>query len=180
MGPGAPTRLGEPQAVIDGGSGTAIRPEANAITIRNLKVTAGSTGTPIRTSGADVDGLRVHEDIISGGSSGVRLEADGVGDSIGYNVVEGTGDGIRLGAASLSELSIRANSFTAPIDGYAVLAEDGTTIEGLSLDGNDMPVPARITGLVEESFSKKTTSPTTSSNRRAGRSWRSTASRRAS
>ncbi len=155
IGPGGPTRLGEPQAVIDGGSGTAIRPEANAITIRNLKVTAGATGTPIRTSGADVDGLWVHEDIISGGSSGVRLEADGVGDSIAYDVIEGAGDGIRLGAASLSELSIRANSFAASIDGYAVLTEGSATIEGLSLDGNDMPVPTRITGLVEESFSKE-------------------------
>jgi hypothetical protein len=155
VGPGGPTRLGEPQAVVDGGSGTAIRPEANAITVRNLKVTAGATGTPIRTSGADVDGLGVNEDIISGGSSGVRLEANGVGNSIGYNVVEGTGDGIRIGAASLSELSIRANRFTASIDGYAVLADGSATIEGLSLDGNDMPVPTRITGLVEESFSKE-------------------------
>jgi hypothetical protein len=155
IGPGGPTRLGEPQAVIDGGSGTAIRPEANAITIRNLKVTAGATGTPVRTSGADVDGLGVHEDIISGGSSGVRLEADGVGDSIGYNVVEGAGDGIRIGAASLSELSIRANRFTASIGGYAVFADGSATIEGLSLDGNDMPVPTRITGLVEENFSKE-------------------------
>lgn len=155
IGPGGPTRLGEPQAVIDGGSGTAIRPEAGAITIRNLKVTAEATGTPIRTSGADVDGLWVHEDIISGGSSGVRLEADGNGDSIAYDVIEGTGDGIRIGAASLSELSIRANRFTASIDGYAVLADGSATIEGLSLDGNDMPVPTRITGLVEESFSKE-------------------------
>jgi hypothetical protein len=155
IGPGGPIRLGEPQAVIDGGSGIAIRPEANAIAIRNLKVTAGATGTPIRTLGADVDGLWVHEDIISGGSSGVRLEADGVGDSIAYNVIEGTGDGIRLGAASLSELSIRANSFAASVDGYAVFTEGSATIEGLSLDGNDMPVPTRITGLVEESFGKE-------------------------
>lgn len=68
IGPGGPSRLGEPQAVVDGGSGTAIRPEAGAITIRGLKITAGPTGTPIRTSGADVDDLWVHEDIISGGS----------------------------------------------------------------------------------------------------------------
>jgi hypothetical protein len=150
IGPGGPTRLGEPQAVIDGGSGTAIRPEANAITIRNLKVTAGATGTPIRTSGADVDGLWVHEDIISGGSSGVRLEADGNGDSIAYNVVEGAGDGIRLGAASLSALTISANRFTTSIDEYAVLADSSATIEGLTLEWNEMPVPTRIAGLVEE------------------------------
>lgn len=150
IGPGGPTRLGEPQAVIDGGSGTAIRPEAGAITIRNLKVTAGATGTPIRTSGADVDGLWVHEDIISGGLSGVRLDADGNGDSIAYNVIEGTGDGIRLGAASLSALTIAANQFTTSIDEYAVLADSSATIEGLTLEGNEMPVPTRIAGLVEE------------------------------
>jgi hypothetical protein len=150
IGPGGPTRLGEPQAVIDGGSGTAIRPEAGAITIRGLKVTAGPTGTPIRTSGADVDGLGIQEDIISGGSSGVRLEADGVGDSIGFNVIEGTGDGIRLGAVSLFALTIQWNRFTTSIDEYAVLAGNSATIEGLTLEGNEMPVPTRIAGLAEE------------------------------
>lgn len=152
IGPGGPTGLEEPQAVIDGGSGTAIRPEANAITIRGLKVTAGPTGTPIRTSGADVDGLWVHEDIISGGSSGVRLEADGVGDSIGYNVIEGTGDGVRLGAGNLSALTIKWNRFTTSIDEYAVLADSSATIEGLTLEGNEMAVPTRIAGLVEEGW----------------------------
>jgi hypothetical protein len=155
IGPGGPTRLGEPQAVIDGGSGSAIRPEANAITIRNLKVTAGATGTPIRTSGADVDDLWVHENIVSGGSSGVRLEADGEGDSIGYNVIEGTGAGVRLGAASLSALTIKWNRFTSSIDEYAVLADSSATIEGLTLEGNEMPVPARITGLVKEQWSEE-------------------------
>ncbi len=154
-GPGGPTTLGEPQAVVNGGSGTAIRPEAGAITIRGLKVTAGPAGTPIRTSGADVDGLWVHDDIISGGSSGVRLEADGVGDSIGFNVIEGAGDGIRLGAVSLSALTIRWNRFTTSIDEYAVLTDNSATIEGLTLEGNEMPVPTRITGLVEEQWGEE-------------------------
>ncbi len=155
IGPGGSAALGEPQAVVDGGSGTAIRPQAGAITIRGLKVTAGPTGIPIRTAGADVDNLRVHEDIISGGSSGIRLEADGVGDSIGYNVIEGTGDGIKLDAVSLSALTIQWNRFTASIDEYAVLANSGATIEGLTLAGNEMPVPTRITGLVEEQWSEE-------------------------
>jgi hypothetical protein len=150
IGPGGPTQLGEPQAVVDGGSGTAIRPAVGAITIRGLEVTAGPTGTPIRTSGAGVDDLWVQENIISGGSSGVRLEADGEGDSIGFNVIEGAGDGIRLSAASLSALTIQWNRFTTSIDEYAVLADSSATIEGLTLTGNEMPVPARIAGLVEE------------------------------
>jgi hypothetical protein len=152
IGPGGPTGPGEPQAVIDGGSGTAIRPQAGAITIRNLKVTAGAAGIPIRTSGADVDDLWVHENIISGGSSGVLLEADGEGDSIGYNVIEGAGDGVRLSAASLSALTIKWNRFTSSIEEYAVLADSSATIEGLTLEGNEMPVPTRIAGLVEEGW----------------------------
>jgi hypothetical protein len=155
IGPGGPSRLGEPQAVIDGGSGTAVSLEAKGISLRQLSIVAGATGTPVRAAGVDIDGLRVQEDIISGGSSGVLLEADGADVSVGLNLIDGAGDGIRLGASSLSELSIRANHFTASIDGYAVLADGSATIEGLSLDGNDMAVPTRITGLVEEGFGEE-------------------------
>lgn len=150
IGPGGPTRLEKPQAVVDGGSGTAIALEAQAISIRGLKIVAGATGTPIRASAADVGGLRVQEDIISGGSSGVRLEADGEDVSVGYNLIEGAGDGIRLGAASLSALTIQWNRFTTSIDEYAVLVDSDATIEGLTLEGNEMPAPTRIVGLVEE------------------------------
>lgn len=150
IGPGGPSRLGEPQAVIDGGSGTAVSLEAKNISLRQLSIVAGATGTPVRAAGVDVDGLRVQEDIISGGSSGVLLEADGADVSIGFNLIDGAGDGIRLGASNLSALSIRANHFSASIDGYAVLADGSATIEGLSLDGNDMAVPTRIIGLVEK------------------------------
>lgn len=149
IGPGGASRPGEPQAVIDGGSGTAVSLEAKEISLRQLNIVAGATGTPVRAASVDIDGLRVHEDIISGGSSGVLLEADGEDVSVGFNLIDGAGDGVRLSAASFSELSIRANRFTASINGYAVLADGSTTIEGLSLDGNEMPVPTRIAGLVE-------------------------------
>ncbi|HET9196943.1 MAG TPA: right-handed parallel beta-helix repeat-containing protein [Solirubrobacterales bacterium] len=155
IGPGGPGRLGEPQALIDGGSGTAVSLEAKGISLRQLSIVAGATGTPVRAAGVNIDDLRVQENIISGGSSGVLLEANGANVSIGFNLIDGAGDGIRLRASSLSELSIRANHFTASIDGYAVLADGSATIEGLSLDGNDMAVPTRITGLVEESFGEE-------------------------
>jgi hypothetical protein len=144
IGPGGPSSPGEQQ------SGTAIRLEAEAISLRGLKIVAGPTGTPISAPGADIDGLRVQEDILSGGSSGVRLEADGEDVSIGYNLIENTGDGIRVSAADFPALTIQWNRFTTSIDEYAVLTDSSSTIEGLTLTGNEMPVPARIAGLVEE------------------------------
>jgi hypothetical protein len=136
--------------VVDGGSGTAIRLAAKAITIRGLKIVAGATGTAVGASGVEVGGLRVQEDIISGGSAGVRLEAGGEDVSIGYNLIEGTGDGIRVSAADFSALTIQWNRFTTSIDEYAVLADSSATIEGLTLEGNELPAPTRIAGLVEE------------------------------
>lgn len=151
IGRGGPGDPEEEQATIDGGSGTAIRLEAVAISLRELKIVTGPTGTPIHApGGADIGGLRAQQNIISGGSSGVRLEADSEDVSIGYNLIEDAGDGIRVSAADLSALTIQWNRFTASIDGYSVLADSSSKIEGLTLTGNEMPVPARIAGLVEE------------------------------
>jgi hypothetical protein len=154
-GPNGGARLGEPQAVVDGGIGTAIMPEANRITIRGMTVTAAATGTAIRTSGANVNKLEIDEDIISGGSSGVRLEAGGEEDTIGYDLIEGVGDGIRLSGGAYSNLAIKWNEFSAPIAEYAVLADVGTTIKGLRLEGNELPAATRIVGRVEESHEEE-------------------------
>lgn len=153
-GPGG-TTSGGPQAVVDGGSGTTIRPESDGITIQGMTVTAGATGTAIRTSGANVSELWVHEDIISGGSSGVRLEAGGEGISIGYNLFEGVGAGIQLNGTVYSNLSIRWNQFVAPIDEYTLLAANGTTIEGLTLEGNEMSAPTRIAAHIAKQEGKE-------------------------
>lgn len=147
IGPGGPVDPDE-EAVIDGDSGTAIRLEAAAVTLRGLKIVAGPAGTPIRAPGASIDGLRVQENTISGGSSGVLLEAQGEDVSVGYNLIEDTGDGIRVSAADFDALTIQWNHFTTSIDGYAVFTSPSSTIEGLRLEGNEMPAPARIAGLV--------------------------------
>jgi hypothetical protein len=153
IGPNGGARPGEPQAVVDGGSGTAIRPESHEITIRGMTVTAGATGTAIRTSGADVNKLRIQEDIISGGSSGVLLEAGGEEISIGYGLIEGVGNGIQLSGTAYSDLNIRAIRFATPIDEFAMLADSGTVIEGFKLDGNEMVAPTRIAArIVKQPF----------------------------
>lgn len=135
---------GEPQTILDGGSGTAIRPESHDITIRNMTLTSDAAGTPVGTAGADVDKLRVQEDIISEGSSGVDLQAGGEEISVGYNLIEDVGDGIQLSGTSYSDLTIQWNRFAQPISEYTVLAASGTTIEGFTLEGNKMPAPTRI------------------------------------
>jgi len=150
IGPNGGARPEEPQAVVYGGSGTAIRPESHGITIRGMTVTAGATGTAIRTSGADVDDLQVYEDIISGGSSGVRLEAGGEKGFIGYNLIEGVGDGIRLSGVKYSALTIQANRLVASIGENAVLADSGTTIEGFELQDNKVSAPVRIAGRIRK------------------------------
>jgi hypothetical protein len=147
---GIPTYWYEPETRIDGGAGTAIKVEGNAVQISGFEISTAGTAPAILVSGANVDDLRVEENVISGGSAGVYLEADGKRDTIGYNVIEGTGDGIHLSGAEYSNLAIKWNRFVAPIDEYAVLADSGGTIEGFRLEGNEMPAPARITARVNE------------------------------
>lgn len=115
IGDGGPGRPAVEQAVIDGGSGSAITLEATKISLRQLKIVAGPAGTPIVASGADINGLRAQENIISGGSPGVRLEADGEDVSVGYNQIENAGDGIRVTGADLPDFTIRSNQFSTSI-----------------------------------------------------------------
>jgi hypothetical protein len=134
----------------NGGAGTAIKVEANAVQISGFEVSTAGTAPAILASGANVDELRVVEDVISGGSTGVYLEAGGKKDTIAFNVIEGTGDGIHLSGAEYSNLVIKWNRFAAPIDEYAVLADSGGTIEGFRLEGNKMPAPTRVAARVIE------------------------------
>jgi hypothetical protein len=147
---GIPKYWYEPETRIDGGTGTAIKVEGNAVEISGFEVSTAGTTPAILASGANVDNLRVEEDVISGGSTGVYLESGGKGDTIAFDVIEGTGDGIHLSGAKYSNLAIKWNRFAAPIDEYAVLADSGGTIEGFRLEGNEMPAPTRVAARVNE------------------------------
>jgi len=147
---GIPTYWYEPETRIDGGTGTAIKVEGNAVEISGFEVSTAGNAPAILASGANVDDLRIEQDIISGGSAGIYLEAGGKGDTIAYDVIEGTGDGIHLSGAEYSNLEIKWNRFAAPIDEYAVLAGSNATIEGFRLEGNEMPAPTRIAARVDE------------------------------
>lgn len=147
---GIPTHWYEPETRINGGASTAIKVEANAVRISGFEVSTAGTGPAIIVSGANVDELQIEEDVISGGSTGIYLEAGGKKNTIAFNVIEGTGDGIHLSGAEYSNLAIKWNRFAAPIDEYAVLADSGGTIEGFRLEGNKMPAPTRIAARVYE------------------------------
>ena len=141
----------EPEAVVDGGSGTAIKPEAHGITIEGLKISTGEAGTPIFTSGVDVDELAIEDDIISGGGpAAVLLEAGGSKVSVRSNLIESSGDGVLFNGMTYSDLSIDGNRFPSSGDQYAVFGESSSTVEGFGLGANVMQVPSRIVASVEE------------------------------
>ncbi len=150
IGPDGGARPGEPQAVIEGGAGTAISADSKRISIRALTASAGPAGTAIRTSGTAVDELWIYEDIIRGGSTGVLLEAGGEETKVTNNVIEGVGDGIRLVGANHFDLEIFANQLSS-ISEHSVLAQNGAEIAGFEMIANDFPAPVRIAAKVARS-----------------------------
>ncbi len=125
-----------PEAVIEGGAGTAITPEASNITITGFTISTDDAGTPIRTAGADVNRLWISTNIIEGGASGVWLGAGGTETELSLNVIKGDEYGIRLGADIYKELKIRYNRLAGPVDSSGVFAGPDTSIDDFVLEGN--------------------------------------------
>ena len=125
-----------PEAVIDGGAGTAITPEASNITITGFTISTDDAGTPIRTAGADVNRLWISTNIIEGGASGVWLGAGGDETDVSLNLIKGDEYGIHLGAANYNELKIWYNRLTGPVGSYGVFAGADTEIDDFLLEGN--------------------------------------------
>lgn len=136
-GPNSQTSNRGPEAVIDGGAGTAIRPEAANVTITGFTISTDSAGTPIRTTGTDVNRLTISTNIIEGGASGVWLGAGGDETDLLLNLIEGDEYGIRLGAAKYSDLKLWYNDLTGPVASSGVFAEATTEIDGFIFEGNE-------------------------------------------
>lgn len=126
-----------PEAVIDGGGGTAITPEASNITISGFTISTDSAGTPIRTVGADVNRLTISDNLIEGGASGVSLGAGGNETKVLLNRIKSDEYGIYIGAASYNELTIWYNRLTGPVDSNGVFAGPDTSIDDFRLEGNE-------------------------------------------
>lgn len=138
-----------PEAVIEGGAGTAISPEASNITITGFTISTDGAGTPIRTVGADLDRLMISDNIIKGGASGVWLGAGGADTRVSFNLIEGDEYGIRLGDASYSELTIWWNRLRGPVDSYGVFAGPGTSVDGFRLEGNEFAMASLAAAITD-------------------------------
>jgi nitrous oxidase accessory protein NosD len=134
-----------PEAIIDGGVGRAIRPEAADIAIDGFTITAAVNGAPIYTHGADVDGLTVSDDILDGNVDALQLESGGEEITIERNRITGGGYGIFLGAATYTNLAISDNVITGPVDFYGIYT-GGSTIDGFGLTGNAVEAISDIGG----------------------------------
>lgn len=145
--PGVDPNTGSPgpEAIIDGGVGRAIRPEAAGIAIDGFTITATVNGAPIYTHGGDVDGLTVSDDILDGSVDALQLESGGEEIAIERNRITGGGYDIFLGAATYTNLAIADNVVTGPVQYYGIYT-GGSTIDGLGLTGNAVEAISDIGG----------------------------------
>jgi hypothetical protein len=138
-----------PEAVIDGGGGTAITPEASNITISGFTIASDSAGTPIRTAGADVNRLTISDNLIEGSAAGVWLEAGGDEIDLSSNLIKGDKYGIRLGAADFSALTIWYNRLRGPDDSYGVFAGPSASIDDFRLEGNEFAMSSLAAAITD-------------------------------
>ncbi|MFL5874073.1 MAG: hypothetical protein ACJ75T_11475 [Solirubrobacterales bacterium] len=137
VGPNSQREGRGPEAVIDGGVGTAIAPEARDIEIKGFTISTDAAGTPIRTVGADVDRLTISTNIIEGGASGVWLGAGGDETRVLLNQIQGDAYGIHLGATRYTKLKLWYNQLTGPAGSYGVFAGTDTELDDFELEGNE-------------------------------------------
>ncbi|MGV1049782.1 MAG: right-handed parallel beta-helix repeat-containing protein [Solirubrobacterales bacterium] len=138
------TSARNPEAVVAGGTGVAIAPKADGITIDGFTVSTADTGSPILTTGADVDGLTVANDVVGSGTAAVRLAAGGEGITVEHDLIDGKGYGVHLGAATFTDLAIEGNVVTGPVDFYGIFNSGTGTIDGLQLTGNTIEAVSDI------------------------------------
>lgn len=137
----------DPEVIIDGGSGTAVTPEADNVVIEGFTLTAAEGGYGVRTAGADIDGLKLQMNVIEGGAAGIELGAGGKETSIWGNAFGGSGSGVVLSGTAYADLELAWNRFPGILSPYGVFADGGTTIENLEMEGNRLEVPSEIRGV---------------------------------
>ncbi len=138
--PNTGTRV--PEAVISGGIGFTIEPEATNITINGFTVSAADTGEAIYNVGAgaaDVSGLNISYNIVGTGVRAISLESNGDNVSILHNKLGGYSKDIAGGDGTWNNLKINDNYLLQPTDqSYAVqIGPDGTgPINGFEFKDN--------------------------------------------
>ncbi|HET7053024.1 MAG TPA: right-handed parallel beta-helix repeat-containing protein [Solirubrobacterales bacterium] len=138
------------EAIVEGGGGIAIRPDAERVSIEGLTVSASDTGEPIYTGVGDTDGLTIADDVVGSGVRAITIETAGEGISIEHDLIEGAGYGVMLAEGAYSNLTIDDDVFPGPVDDYTIFNPGNSTFEGLELRGNTVRDTAAIGGSVTE------------------------------
>jgi conserved repeat domain len=106
------------EAVINGGTGFTIKPEATNIIINGFTVLADNSGEAIYNAvadAADIGGLTISYNIVTGGIRAITLESNGGNISILHNRLSGHVRDIQAGDGTWGNLKINDNYFLTPV-----------------------------------------------------------------
>jgi hypothetical protein len=133
------------EATINGGSGTAIIPQAPGIVIKGFTVATTASGFPIYTGGTDITGLTISYDIIGSGVRAITIATSPSNDlSILHNRISGSGYGIAFGNGIYGNVKINNNVVNGPNIYYAIFINGNGTITGFELKDNNIHDVANI------------------------------------
>lgn len=125
------------EAIINGGSLTAIQPQAPGIVINGFTVVTTTTGFPIYTGGTDITGLTVSYDIVGSGVRAITIATTPSNDlSILHNQITGSGYGIHFGNGIYGNVKINNNVVNGPTSFYAIYINGNGTVNGFELKDN--------------------------------------------
>lgn len=136
------------EAIVDGGAGFAITPDAEGIAIDGLTVSTSDAGEPIYTGVGNIDGLTIANDVVGSGVRAITIETAGEGISIEHDRIEGKGYGVILAEGAYHELKIVDDVFPGQVDAYAIFNVGNSSFEGFELRGNTLRGTSNIGGSV--------------------------------
>jgi nitrous oxidase accessory protein NosD len=140
----------ELEAIIDGGGGVAITPEADNVVVGGFTLTSNGPGVPVQTTGADVNALKIEDSIVEGDTTAIRLDAGGEKVAIERDVIKGEEYGIYLGGAEYTELAIENSRLSGSPASVGIFDEASTLITGFTMSGNELDVASNLEGYVEQ------------------------------
>ncbi len=140
----------QPEAIIDGGSGTAIIPEVPKIAIEGFTVSTDDAGFPIYTSGTNVTGLTVTHNILGSGVRALTIATSGEDLSILNNRLAGDIFGIHFGNGTYSNVRINGNHVLGPVANDSIFINGNGTIDEFQLVDNTITDSANIAANISE------------------------------
>lgn len=139
-----------PEAVIDGGSGTAVFPQVPNIAIEGFTISTDDAGFPIYTGGTDVTGLTVSDNILGSGVRALTVATSGEDLSVLRNRIDGGGYGVHFGAGAYANVRINENVVLGPVDFYSIFINGNGAIGGFELIGNTITDTSNIAANITE------------------------------